>query len=455
MRMSFRLTAVATALLLAGCASSIPTVEDSVKQHTPVAWATEGEAVKHTVTSEPDYRWWTQFGDAALTTLIAQSLVDSPSLAQANARIDQARASARIAKTTSLPGLSASAGGYRTDGVTSESYSLDTSWELDFSGKRSMSAKAQQHRYFASDAAYKHARTRLSAEVASLYFEYRFCEQSVALAVESLASRRKTLELVRYKVDAGAEAKTTLFQVEAGVAEAENSVEAQLGACRRITQQLVALTAMPHAEVQRLLKEGAKGHVPSIEEVTFVSLPANVIRQRPDIAQLEQLVLAAAEEVGVAAAERLPSVSLTGSLSWTSLGGASTWGWGPRVNLPIFDGGRLRFGQERAVASYKEAQAAWAEAVLRAVQEVEDSLIRLNVSHKQVKSADLALARYNSVFASHEVRFQQGAASLLELEDARRSALAAKQTRLALSHEFTQARIALYKAAGGAWVSEN
>ena len=133
---------------------------------------------------------------------------------------------------------------------------------------------------------------------------------------------------------------------------------------------------------------------------------------------------------------------------------ASTWSWGPSVSLPMFDGGRSKFAAQRAFASYQESVGAWRASVLKAVKEVEDALTKLNVAPAQVEAADFALARYEEVFKSMEVKYDLGAASLLELEDARRSALAAKQSRLGLNLEHAKSRVALYKAAGGGWTPE-
>lgn len=454
MAVKLNLTLIAAAVLLTGCAVSKPNTADALAYDSATRWSTESLASAESAELDKiNHQWWGQFEDPTLGTLVSKALAGSPSLAQANARIDQARASARVSGLSGVPSADASAWESREDGSRSQGFGLDASWELDLTGKLSMMSKAAWHRYIASDAAYKHARTRLSAEVGRLFFEYRHCQQTVGLQRESLDSRLKTLDLVKFKVQHGAEARTTQFQIEAGVAEAQNAVESQKGSCQRLRQQLVAVTAMPSAEVRSILREGDTAGVPAILPLPYVTIPANVIRQRPDINQLEHLVLASAEEVGIAAAQRLPSIRLSGNLGWDSLGGSSSWSWGPQVTLPIFDGGRLKFGQTRALAAYNELVAAWKEGVLSATNEVEDSLIRLNVVHKQVTTADFALARYEAVFKASEVRFQHGAASLLELEDSRRSALAAKQARQSLSHEYTQARISLYKAAGGAWTT--
>lgn len=451
-----RYSTIALAAALAGCAAGGPNTRQALEVPLQSGWSTP---VPHggAVTGLTD--WWSQFNDPALVLLVQTAEDASPTMTQATARIAQARANARIDSATALPSVDGyaklterkNASQYRTS-------SIDASWEIDLFGKNKAIREGAEQRLRAAGAAWHQARVSLAAEVASTYFDYRYCVQSMEVEQAALASRKRTLDLVRVKANAGALARTDLLQVEAGVAEATNSVLSQEASCTQQIHQLTALTTVGHESLVELLAKPVENKgLPSPEAVPFRKLPADVIRQRPDLAKAQSEVLAAAADAGVAEAERYPSVRLLGSIGWSATGGssmASTWSWGPSVSLPMFDGGRSKFAAQRALATYQESVGAWRASVLKAVKEVEDALTKLNVAHAQVEAADFALARYEEVFKSMEVKYDLGAASLLELEDARRSALAAKQSRLGLNLEHAKSRVALYKAAGGGWTPE-
>lgn len=452
--MRFVITAIAAALVsLVGCTAPAVRPAADMVYDGPAQWSSP---IPHGGQLTELKNWWAQFDDPLLLDLIEGAQLASPSMGQATARISQARAGARIERSSNSARVKASADASKASGsdVSRNAY-LDASWELDLLGKKQLIEGAATSRLAAATAAWHGARVSLAAEVASRYFDYRYCEESVEVAKAALGSRRKTLDLVRLKVKAGATAEAQLHQVEAGVAEASNSVIQEQGSCTQLVHQLTQLTGLHAKDLREALTNGSRSKgIPSPTLLSFQTLPADLIRQRPDVAEAEQLVLAAAADAGVAQAERYPSVSLLGSLSWSgSVGerGATSWSWGPRVSLPLLDGGRAKFSAQKAVAVYEEALFDWRKQVLSAVYEVEDSLTRLQVAHAQVTSADLALERYEDVFRSTEVRYNVGAASLLELEDARRSALSAKQSRQELNLEHAKARVSLYKAAGGGW----
>lgn len=402
-------------------------------------------------------KWWGQLHDPELVAFVQSAQNSSPTMGQARARIAQARASARVDTAGTYP--SAKARGEYNASKTSSPYggsALDASWELDFLGKHELTRQASAARLSAANAAWHQARVSLAAEVAGIYFNYRYCSLTTKLESEGLESRLKTLDLVRLKVHAGATARTALYQVEAGVAEARNGILAQEGSCQQLMHQLSELTTVPFGEVKARL-ESSPDVLPSPGAVPFIEMPVAVLRQRPDLAEAEQDVYAAAAEAGVAEARRYPSVKLFGSIGLnhdSSDGFSSVWSWGPSISLPVLDGGRTKQQAVKALAEYDESVHTWKATVQKAVREVEDSLIRMKVALAQVESADFALSRYDEVFRSTEVRYDLGAASLLELEDARRSALSAKQSRLALNLAHAQARVALYKAAGGGWPTE-
>ena len=192
--------------------------------------------------------------------------------------------------------------------------------------------------------------------------------------------------------------------------------------------------------------------------LAVASVPAQVLAQRPDVFQAEREVAAASADVGSARAERFPRLTLSGSIAAGSVrtGGVTTdlqtWSIGPlAVTVPIFDGGRRAANVDAAQARYEEAAALYAARVRQAVREVEEALVNLESARLRHDDARVAMEGYRASFAATEARYRSGLASLVELEDARRTSLAAETAWVALQRERVAAWIALYRAMGGGW----
>lgn len=449
------LFAAALASLLAGCAVG-PTYQP-LPLHVAVqpGWTAQ---LPHAGNPAELSTWWTRFNDSTLTKLIEQAERTSPTMEQAAARLRQARAAASTADSQLLPSVNASASERRTSSggavQTQKSRGFDASWELDLFGGNLRAVQAADARAAAAGLNWHQARVSLAAEVASTYFSLRQCQAAVAIATQDAESRAKTFELVSLKVANGAAAPSEAHRAEASVAEGRSTLAAQVGNCERTQHQLALLTAMNEVSLALLLEEGGVLPVPAIEG--FSALPAQVLAQRPDVAAAERQLAAASANIGVATAEFLPSISLVGSIGInTTTGGghlsSRNWSFGPAISLPIFDGGRRAAALESARASYDEARGTWNQAVLTAVKEVEDAMTRLATSQARVADSTRAVDRYEAYFKATQAKFAAGSASLLELEDARRITLAARSTQISLALEHAQARVALYKAAGGGW----
>jgi outer membrane protein TolC len=177
--------------------------------------------------------------------------------------------------------------------------------------------------------------------------------------------------------------------------------------------------------------------------------------------QAELAVAAASADVGAAEADRYPRLSLTGSIAagHVHLGGggssAQTWSIGPiAVSLPLFDGGRRAANAQAARGRYEEAVALYRARVRLAVREVEQALVMLESTQSRNQDARTAVEGYRASFIATEARYQGGLASLVELEDARRTLLAAETAFVALQRERAASWVALYRAAGGGWRRE-
>ncbi|RYY53304.1 MAG: RND transporter, partial [Comamonadaceae bacterium] len=195
-----------------------------------------------------------------------------------------------------------------------------------------------------------------------------------------------------------------------------------------------------------------------IAALAVAAVPARLLAQRPDVFQAEREVAAASAEVGGARAQRFPRLTLSGSIAAGTVRTAGvstdlqTWSIGPlAVSLPIFDGGRRAADVDAAQARYEEAAALYSARVRQAVREVEEALVNLESAGLRTGDARVAMEGYRVSFTATDARYRSGLASLVELEDARRTSLAAENALIALQHERQVAWVALYRAAGGGW----
>lgn len=183
-----------------------------------------------------------------------------------------------------------------------------------------------------------------------------------------------------------------------------------------------------------------------------------MLAQRPDLAVAEREVAVASASIGVAEADRYPRLSLSGNITPSRFrpdGGPSinvtTWSIGPSLTLPLFDGGRRAANAEAARAQYKAAEANYQAKARGAVREVEEAMVRLASVNARVADIRAAAAGYRQSLDATQTRQRVGLGSMIELEDARRTALAADGAVAALELEGVAAWIALYRAVGGGW----
>ena len=224
---------------------------------------------------------------------------------------------------------------------------------------------------------------------------------------------------------------------------------------------LVALTALPEDELRgKLAEDSATAPLAPAAGLAINTLPAQLLAQRPDVFTAEREVAAASFEVAGARAERFPRLTLTGSVGRGNIraGGesitANTWQIGPvTMSLPLFDAGARRANVDAARARYDAAVSSYKGSVRKAVSEVEQALINLQSTQERTGDAQTALEGYRNFFQATEDRYRNGLASLLELEDARRTRLAAENTVVNLQRERSAAWISLYRAAGGGWTA--
>ena len=404
--------------------------------------------------------WWGNFSDPALSALLAAAQADNPTLAKAAAAIEKARASRASAQAGYSPTLDASASaggaGYLRNGTGTSrtaSVGLDASWELDLFGKNRRVVESAEALAQASVADWHDARVSLAAEVATSYVDYRAGRLQQKYYEEQADSQSKTSDLTALSAKAGFTAPADARLAEASAASTWSTALAQKVACEVLVKSLVALTGLQEPDLRRLLGDGTP-NLPQPAGFLVTSVPANLLRQRPDVVSAERSLASSSALIGVAEAARYPSFTLSGSLSLSAASGSALqapWSFGPAVMLPLFNGGKIDAGVKSARADYDAALAVYRQTVRNAVKEVEQALVRLDSMAQREQEAQKSADGYRYYLAASEENWRVGRGSLLDLETSRRSAISAQVSRLELQQNRLNYWIALYKAMGGGW----
>jgi multidrug efflux system outer membrane protein len=407
--------------------------------------------------------WWQRQGDPLLVELIDAAQTQSPSMAQALTRIAQARANQTAANAVLLPQASASAGISRgvsqpsTPTATTANMGLQASWELDLVGANKAVNDAAFANVQGTQAQWHNARVSVAAEVAQTYYGLATCHQLLNVAQADAGSRGETARLSEISTQAGFTAPGTAALARASAAQARSNVISQQESCDINTKALVSLTGMEETNLRQKLAL-ARAQPAQAAPFSVASIPTQTLAQRPDVFAAERDVVVASAQVGSAKAQRYPRLTLNGAIGALRVnsGGTTTnlttWSFGPlAVSVPLFDGGQRVANISLAETQYAQAVIVYRAQVRQAVREVEDALIKLQSTEARQANAEMARQGYAQSLAATQVRYDQGLASLMELEDARRVALAAQSGLLGLALERKLAWVSLYRALGGGW----
>lgn len=443
---------------------AVPTPADYRETADDVAWKT-AEPADMAIRGE----WWKLFTDSTLDELETRALAANQDLRAAAARVDQARAAAGFARSAGWPQLALNPSVTRehtsatTDNVspatqtTTSRTPLIASWEIDLFGRVRRLSESARADADASTATFESVRLSLTAEVAGNYFSYRAAERELGLVRDTVALRRRALDLVsaRFRSGSAAEFDVVRAETELATAEAESSALANRHAALR--HALAVLVGDPAST----FSIGAAGNSTAANPpIVPPGLPAELLERRPDIAAAERALVAANARIGVARAAFFPAISLTGSAGFASgdvdrlfNSDSRTWSIGPSLYLPIFQGGRNRANLDRSRAAFDESVALFRQRVLVAFREVQDALTATRFLAEQSAAQERALTAARRAATLAQTRYDAGFVSYLEVIDAQRTSLAVERASAQLAALRFNNSIALIKALGGGWES--
>lgn len=452
------------ALALAGCITVGPDYTPPAGD-VPAAWSRIDDAADPATvaaSSSGMRLWWQGLGDPLLAALVDEGLQASPDLRSAQARLREARARRAVTRSDLFPSLTASASGSRNESsdVTRDAYGagFDASWEIDVFGGVRRSVEAAGADLARAEANLGDAQVSLAAEVAINYVELRALQARLGIARANLASQSETLQLTEWRAQAGLvsgqdveQARTNREQTRAQVpnletssAEAEHRLDLLLGKA-------------PGTLHPRLVPAGDLPHVPA---GIAVGIPADVLRRRPDVRAAERQLAAETARVGVAQAARYPSFRLSGSIGIEALSfddltndadsSSSLLGG---ITAPIFDAGRLRNQVQAQDAVREQSLVAYQQAVLTALQEVENALVALAGNRERVEALTNATRSARNAAELARQRYGAGLVDFQSVLDTERSVLSAEDSLASTRADGVLSLIRLYKALGGGWTA--
>lgn len=458
---TFALLPLVGALLLAGCATALP--ELPAQPAPPVQFK---EAARWTTAAPAEAQdrgeWWKAFADPQLDALVRRAAESNTSVAEAAARLAQARSLVRAANADRLPQVGLGASVDRAAGANSVAgpapftiyqAGVQLSYEPDLFGRAAGRRDAASLDAQAREALLQSTRLAVQAETAQTYLVLRALDVEQALVRETVEAYAGTLRLTQRRYQAGdvAELDVVRAQTEVAATEADGLAIARQRAT--VEHALAVLVGEPASEFTVPIADWTTA-LPTIP----AGVPATVLARRPDVAAAQSSLLAAQARVGVAQAAWFPSLSLTaeGGFASPALGdllrwSARAWSVEALLSLPIFDGGRRQAGVESAQAQLDAALASYRGQVLVAFREVEDQLSALRLLHEQSLAQGRAVDAARRATTLSDTRYRNGLVSQLELLDARRSELRNRREALQVRSAQFQATVVLVKALGGSW----
>ncbi|MEA4871493.1 MAG: efflux transporter outer membrane subunit, partial [Synergistaceae bacterium] len=420
--------------------------------------------------SEPDpemlAKWWESLNDEILTQLVEWSLESNRDLASARSKVTEARAALGINKAALLPWLDNTDYWYNSrtpvqtggkgKGIDIYRLGIDASWEIDIFGGRRETVKAGAASLEAQYASLQAAWVSLSAEVALNYLTLRTLQERLFIAEKNLLLQEETLEMLQSRVDAGlsdhlalSQSKYTLEQTKAEIPPIQKSIE-------EVKNSLAILTGRVPGSLDQMLSE--RKPLPKLDQEMMTGIPANSIRQRPDIFAAERQLAAQIARKKSARADLWPKFYLLGSIGTEGLdtgslfeGPNKAYSFGPKIVWPIFHAGAIRNNIKVHTARQEQYLAAYEQTVLKAVAEVRTALTAGIEERKRNEALRRGTEAAQTALDVANDKYRNGLTDFNNVINAQRALLSLSEATVISDGQITSDTVMLFKALGGGW----
>jgi NodT family efflux transporter outer membrane factor (OMF) lipoprotein len=451
---------------LSGCVSVGPDYEPPPPS-VPDAWHT---AVQQEIESKDPalQTWWTVFDDDILDGLIVRVSTNNLNLKTAIARIEQAAALRGVAASQYWPDIvaggsaqaiqntrvSTPAGADRRDELYRAGLSM--AWELDLWGRIRRSVESADASLQAQVEDYRDIMVVLYSSVAANYIQVRTLQKRIVMAENNLKNQKETVKLTKNRFDAGLVPALDVFQARLNQSRTESLIPPLR---QRLTEAINRLSLlageMPYALLQEL---EAPRPIPAAKKEIAFGVPAELLRQRPDIRRAERTLAAKNAQIGATQAELYPTLALPGSLAIEVLGsegsldsGNVTYGFGPQLRWNIFNGRRIRSQVDATKAETRAALHTYEQTVLKALEETENAMSAYKNERSRIQNLEVAATSAQKSVELVTELYKSGLTDFQNVLNMERDLLTQEDDLAKSQGEVSLNLVAIYKALGGGW----
>lgn len=482
-------------VLIAGC--TLGPDFKSPDDATPISWFSarpkQPQTPSRTVAEPIDPAWWQLFGDPQLTALVQRVAGANLDVRLAAIRIEESRAERGVVAAAQFPTIEGNASyvrqqasnrgvftklgtnavgsgrvangtvggagaitGVKIEPFEAYQYGLDASWELDLWGRVRRAVESSDASIIANQEALRGALLSSLAEVARDYMELRGAQLRLQIARDNLKTSRQSQGIVAQRAAGGLATDLDAANAAAQVSTVAADIPRIEQEEARLMNALGLLLGEP-PQALRVELETPKP-IPPVPPEVPVGFPSELAQRRPDIRQADANLHSATADIGVAEANFYPSVTLNGSIGIQALRTQSLWNWnaqqyafGPSLNIPIFEGGRLKSQLALREAQQREAAVKYQRTVLTAWNEVDDALSAYEFEQRRRAQLIEAVKQNRRALALAQSRYREGVSDFIEVLDAQRQQLVTEQLLAISTTNVSGNLVALYKALGGGW----
>jgi outer membrane protein, multidrug efflux system len=419
--------------------------------------------VQGQATSFADLHWWQVFQDPQLQELIRTALKQNYDLQLATERISAARAQVAITRSSLFPQVAANSNfGGGKDPTSQATYNIltlaaDAAFQLDLFGRLRRATEASRAQLLATEDARDTVILTLVSDVASDYFTLLELYLELQITRDTVKSQEDSVKLTRLRLDHGLATKLDVLQSQQ-VLDTANAAVPDLE--RQIGQEEDAISILLGHYPESVRRGRPLAEQPLPPDVP-PGMPSTLLERRPDIRQVEQNLIAANAEIGVARAAFFPQISLTGSgggafgrsTLLTGLMSSQTgiWSYGAQVSEPIFTGGALRGNLRFAESQQRQELIAYKQVIQLSFRDVSDALIGYQKLHQVRVAQETTVKDLQDSVDTSLRRYRGGITTYLEVLDGQRSLFTAELTLAQARGNEYQSLVQLYKALGGGW----
>ena len=459
-------TAFLSILLASGCVTVGP---DYVRPEVPAPKTWNAKSAGSTADKTRDAQalaaWWATLNDPQLSGLIDRALSNNLDLKKALSSVREERARRGISAADQYPSVTAGATASQQrssqamgNGSVQKTYStsLDASWELDLFGGKRRSVEAAQADLEASEEDLNSVLVTLTGDVSLNYVDLRSYQARLAIAEANRDAQAETLQITQWRFEAGLTTQLDVEQATLNLEQTRAQIPSLQSGLEAAKNRLAVLLGKHPGTLDAELSEIKS--IPTTSLMIAVGVPADVLRNRPDVRKAERQLAAQTARIGVATAKLYPKFSLTGSIGLEALSpgklfsaGNETSGLSFPISWTLFDAGSVRQNIKVQNALQEQALTSYEAAILSALEEVENALVAYAQEQNRLQSLVLAEQAAQKAFDLAKSRYTSGLIDFSVVLDGQRSLLSAQDSRVVSEAQETTDLIKLYKALGGGW----